>query len=72
MTDATAIDELNSPGDAKHHLILGAGIPIVENLRNLHELPENQPFVISAVPLKFKGIEGSPCRAFALPDVEGF
>jgi kynurenine formamidase len=71
MTDAPAIDVVGSPDDAKHHLILGAGIPIVENLRNLHLLPENKPFVISALPLKLHGLEGAPCRAVALPDVEG-
>jgi len=72
MTDAPAIDVVGSPDDAKHHLILGAGIPIVENLKNLHLLPENKPFVIGALPLKLLGRDGAPCRAIALPDVERF
>lgn len=70
MTDATAVDPVGTQGSPIHHIILGAGVPIVENLRNLAELPENRPFIISALPLKLKGKEGSPCRAVALPDVE--
>jgi kynurenine formamidase len=69
MTDATAVDPVGSQGSPIHHIILGAGIPIVENLRNLVELPDNKPFVISALPLKLLGREGAPCRAVALPDV---
>jgi kynurenine formamidase len=70
MTDATAVDPFGSPDSPIHHIILGAGIPIVENLRNLAELPENRPFIISALPLKLRGREGSPCRAVALPDLD--
>jgi arylformamidase len=70
MTDATAVDPYGSENSPIHHIILGAGIPIVENLRNLTNLPENKPFIISALPLKLKGREGAPCRAVALPDLE--
>jgi kynurenine formamidase len=70
MTDATAVDAVNSETSAKHKVLLGAGIPIVENLRNLHQLPENRPFFISALPLRLAGREGSPCRAVALPQIE--
>lgn len=70
MTDATSIDPVQTPGSEEHHLILGAGIPIVENLRNLDQLPANTPFVIGAFPLKLQGRDGSPCRAMALPDVK--
>ncbi len=66
MTDATAVDPIGSEGSPIHHIILGAGIPIVENLRNLAELPNNKQFIISALPLKLKGREGSPCRAIAI------
>ena len=69
MTDATSIDPVSSPAAENHHLILGAGIPIVENLRNLAELPALKPFVICALPLKLGGREGSPCRAVALPGI---
>jgi len=70
MTDATSVDPVGAEGSPKHHLLLGAGIPIVENLCNLDKLPENKPFIISALPLKLGGREGAPCRAMALPDIE--
>lgn len=70
MTDATAIDPLRSPDSSRHHRILGAGIPVVENLRNLGQLPVNISFVIGAFPLKLQGRDGAPCRAIALPDVK--
>ena len=70
MTDATSVDPVSAEGSPNHHLILGAGIPIVENLRNLKELPTGKPFFICALPLKLGGREGAPCRAMALPDVE--
>ena len=70
MTDATAVDTVASSANDKHLILLKAGIPIVENLMNLHLLPENKPFVISALPLKLAGREGAPCRAIAIPDIE--
>jgi arylformamidase len=70
MTDATSVDPVEASDSPNHRLLLGAGIPIVENLRNLGELPEGRPFVICALPLKLGGKEGAPCRAVALPDVE--
>jgi arylformamidase len=69
MTDATSVDPLGSAGRPVHHCLLGAGIPIVENLKNLQQLSENAAFVIGAFPLKLQGRDGAPCRAIALPDV---
>jgi arylformamidase len=70
MTDATAIDTVSSHSNAKHLILFKAGIPIVENLMNLHLLPEKKTFFISALPLKLAGREGAPCRAVALPDIK--
>jgi arylformamidase len=70
MTDAPAIDPVNTQDSSKHHLILGAGIPIVENLRNLKLLPDDRNFVIFALPIKLGGREGAPCRAVAFPEKE--
>lgn len=68
MTDATAVDPVNTIDSQNHHLLLGAGIPIVENLKNLHLIPDNKDFWISALPIKLKGREGAPCRAIAIMD----
>jgi arylformamidase len=70
MTDATATDAVGAKRSSKHHILLGAGIPIVENLRNLHRLPENRPFLISALPIRLSGREGAPCRAMAVTDIQ--
>jgi len=45
--------------------LLGAGIPIVEHLCNLPELPD-AGFRFFAVPAKVKGMGSFPVRAFGL------
>ncbi len=47
-----------------HNVILGAGIPLVEGLVNLRELPPRCEFF--APFYKFSGVESAPARAFAL------
>ncbi len=51
-----------------HLAILGAGIPLVEGLVNLGDLPPRVQFF--APFYKFKGVESAPARAFALTDSE--
>ncbi len=70
MTDATSVDPVSEKESLRHKILFTAGIPIVENLCNLRELPMNKHFIISALPLRLQGREGSPCRAIALPDIE--
>jgi len=64
------IDSLNIDDDADgarpaHTILLGAGIPIVEHLCNLAELPD-AGFRFFAVPAKVKGVGSFPVRAFGL------
>jgi len=66
MTDATSVDPVSEKDSRIHKMLFGAGIPIVENLQNLSEVPVNEHFIISALPLKLSGREGSPCRAIAI------
>jgi kynurenine formamidase len=47
-----------------HHILLGAEIVVVESLANLGEVPDS--FTLSAFPLSFKGLDGSPIRAVAI------
>lgn len=70
MTDAPNIDAPGAPGSAAHRLVLGAGIPIVENLCNLGSVPDDRYFLIFALPLKLGGREAAPCRAVAFPELE--
>jgi arylformamidase len=51
-----------------HLAILGAGIPLIEGLVNLRDLPARVRFF--APFYKFKGVESAPARAFALIDSE--
>ncbi len=67
--DAISVDPLDAAGlDAMsldvHRILLGAGMVIVENCRNLAQLPE-QGFVFCAMPLPIQGADGSPVRAVA-------
>jgi kynurenine formamidase len=48
-----------------HRLLLGQGIPLIENLINLHELV-GEEFELWALPLKLKGGDGAATRAVAL------
>jgi kynurenine formamidase len=50
-----------------HGAILGAGIPLIEGLVNLRDLPPRVRFF--APPYKFSGVESAPARAFALIDL---
>ncbi len=62
--DFPSPDPFESQNFPAHHILLGAGIPIVEGLVDLDQLDDtkrNQYFV--AFPIKVSGIEGSPVRA---------
>ena len=65
-TDAPSVDPVGTSMAPIHHIILGAGIPIVENLANLNLLSPNIEFLFIALPLKLYRREGSPCRAVAI------
>jgi arylformamidase len=59
--DYISADTYNAPRFPVHNILLGNGIAILEGLV-LENVPEGE-YVISALPLKFKGGEGSPVRA---------
>jgi kynurenine formamidase len=46
-----------------HRLLLERDIVLVENLTNLDVLPER--FMLAALPLPLRGLDGSPCRVVA-------
>ena len=48
-----------------HTILLGAGIPIVEHMCNLKDLPRSG-FTFFAVPAKIRGMGTFPVRAFAI------
>jgi arylformamidase len=62
--DSYNIDDTNDKRRPVHTTLLGAGIPIVEHLCNLDQLPV-AGFTFTAVPPKVKGMGTFPVRAFA-------
>ncbi|HVZ60259.1 MAG TPA: cyclase family protein [Terriglobales bacterium] len=65
--DSLNIDDISGGARPVHTVLLGAGIPIVEHLCNLHSLPITG-FTFTAVPVKVKGMGTFPVRAFASLD----
>ncbi len=63
--DSLNIDDAADGTRPAHSLLLGAGIPIVEHLCHLGDLPD-QGFRFFAVPPRVRGIGSFPVRAFAL------
>jgi kynurenine formamidase len=65
--DTWNIDDVADRSRPAHSILLRAGIPIVENLRGLAELPRTD-FRFFAAPLPYRGGSAIPVRAFALVD----
>lgn len=61
--DALALDAFNANPLVCHQLLLGSGIPIIENIANLDQVPTFS-YVIG-LPLKIKDGSGSPMRLIA-------
>ncbi|HKQ77166.1 MAG TPA: cyclase family protein [Blastocatellia bacterium] len=63
--DSVNIDDAQDGARPAHTLLLGAGIPVVEHLCNLNELPA-RGFRFHCVPVKFRGVGTFPVRAYAV------
>jgi len=63
--DSYNIDDTSDLTRPAHSILLGAGIPIVEHMCNLDQIPKNS-FKFFAVPIKVKGMGTFPVRAFAI------
>ena len=63
--DCANIDNMRDPARPAHTILLAAGIPIVEHLRGLDELPPGG-FRFFAVPPAIVGGTSFPVRAFAI------
>jgi arylformamidase len=62
--DSLNIDDTATGARPVHTTLLGAGIPIIEHLCHLDQLP-TAGFTFTAVPVKVKGMGTFPVRAFA-------
>jgi arylformamidase len=63
--DSYNIDDTADGRRPVHSILLGAGIPVVEHMCRLNQLP-SEGFRFSAVPVKVKGLGTFPVRAFAV------
>jgi len=63
--DSYNIDDTAALNRPAHTILLGAGIPIVEHMCNLRQLPAGN-FKFFAVPVKVKGFGTFPVRAFGI------
>ncbi|MBS1840480.1 MAG: cyclase family protein [Acidobacteria bacterium] len=63
--DTLSIDPGNSKDFPVHHLVLGADVYQLENLRDLTNVPEAGAFLVVA-PIKLEGGSGGAVRVFAL------
>lgn len=64
--DSLNIDATSTGERPAHSALLAEGIPIVEHLRGLDQLPSDRPFTFTAVPVKVAGMGTFPVRAFAM------
>jgi kynurenine formamidase len=62
--DSVNIDDTRGGARPAHSTLLAAGIPIVEHLRGLEQLPDTGA-VFSAVPVAVRGLATFPVRAYA-------
>ncbi|MEI6855897.1 hypothetical protein [Psychrilyobacter sp.] len=62
--DAISIDPMESVNFDVHHILLKKDLVIIENLKNLKKLIDKN-FELYIIPLKIKGLDGSPVRAIA-------
>ena len=62
--DSLNIDDTADRATPVHTTLLGAGIPIVEHLCGLEQLP-NRPFRFCAAPARVRGMGTFPVRAYA-------
>lgn len=63
--DTPSPSPLDDPGQTIHTTLLGAGIVILESVKNLTLIDRNQCQII-VLPLPIKGFSGSPCRVVAV------
>lgn len=69
--DAISIDLVHSSLLINHRLILASNTIIIENLKDLHKIPDGI-FEFFCFPLKISGGDGSPVRAVARYSTNGY
>lgn len=65
--DSLDIDDISLPTRPCHHTLLGAGIPIIEQMTNLDAVPDTGARLV-ALPAPVRGMGSFPLRAIAWTD----
>ncbi|MGQ4599459.1 cyclase family protein [Nocardia sp. R6R-6] len=68
--DSLDIDDTSLPTRPCHHALLGAGIPIIEQMTNLDAVPDAGAWLV-ALPAPVRGMGSFPVRAVAWTDHGG-
>lgn len=63
--DAISFDPVEAENLPIHHILLGAGVLLIENLTGLDLLPPTG-FLLCCLPLPLGNADGAPCRAVAV------
>ncbi|HOE59677.1 MAG TPA: cyclase family protein [Bacteroidales bacterium] len=63
--DAISFDLAESNTFPNHHIFMGKGILLIENLTGLEPLPLGKSFELFALPLYFRSADGAPARVIA-------
>ncbi len=65
--DAISFDPVHAKPCAIHHILLSAGLLLLENLANLEQLGD-KPFLLCTLPLHYADADGAPARVVAILD----
>lgn len=68
-TDASGLEDDNLYGEPGHHVLLGAGIPLIESVTNLAKI-ENGKYFAMAMPMPLEGSDAIPVRVVAIEKSE--
>jgi arylformamidase len=64
--DALSVEPEGSPGHPVHHVLLEAGVVILESL-DLSQAPPGR-YTLLCLPLRIEGGDGAPARAVLIAD----
>jgi kynurenine formamidase len=64
--DTLSFDKFGAKGAPVHNILLPAGVLLIEEMYLPKEILERRKWWFIFLPLSFKGVAGSPCRAVAI------
>jgi arylformamidase len=68
--DCSGIEERTQPRQPNHKMLFDHGIPLIEHLAHLDQIPVER-FYVAAVPLRLHGVDASPLSVIAFVPEDG-